>query len=671
MPIETNNLVLYKSERLTDTSDGGGKYSGQIVVDGESNNLFPDVSELDRTMGRVSLCKIFAGVTSDDTDALMGSTVFISKNPDDPNVSALLFSTKSHTDTRDAAQNRLENYLAKGAQVVGSLLDTAYSGMKSFQVVMDKNETENNIGDTIVLIVSEGTANEFAQYVRITSVETRTATLRVDKSNIEYKVTTYSFQDPLSRDFVGVTASQWYNNVKPATTLRDSIVADAGVYNASVALADDVSVGSFTVQAESIFSQLIPSSQTETPLLDLNAVSENPALIAGNSGTITTQFTTNVNTSQSLYIGSSVMPASVSFTLFGQSITDNGGTLRTATGTQVGTIDYQTGRIVWTNAIGSGNATISITFTPASAPVQPFESYALPVTQGNQGTNWTGVLVPIPAPGALSVSFMAQGKFYVLKDNGTGRLVAANESIGSGSINYSTGTWLLTTGALPDVGTPILLQWGSPITTFARADLPVSPAAVRFNINSIAGNNDGFKQAFKAGVVIKWLLEGVEKTATSNGAAQFTGDATGTINYANGDVVLIPNVLPQKGTVFTISYQTSAQNTESLSPVADGQNKLTFTLANTDVHPNTVFLMVTLDKVASGETPQIDGLLAGVLELHDVPIDATNGNIVNKSGTVQGTINYTTGVVEITPTKVASVYKYELLPTLYATYVSA
>jgi hypothetical protein len=38
----------------------------------------------------------------------MGSTVFISKNPDDPNVSALLFSTRSHTDTRDAAQNRLK-----------------------------------------------------------------------------------------------------------------------------------------------------------------------------------------------------------------------------------------------------------------------------------------------------------------------------------------------------------------------------------------------------------------------------------------------------------------------------------------------------------------------------------------------------------------------------------
>ncbi|WP_151800741.1 hypothetical protein [Acinetobacter junii] len=647
MPIETNNLVLYKSERLTDTTDGGGKYSGQVVVDGESNNLFPDVSELDRTMGRVSLRKIFAAVNNNDTESLMGSTVFISKNPDDPNVSALLFSTKSHTDTRDAAQNRLENYLAKGPQAVGSLLDTAYSGMKSFQVAMGKNESENSIGDTIVLIVSEGTVNEFAQYVRITSVETRTATLRVNNSNIEYKIATYSFQDPLSRDFVGVTASQWYNNVKPATTLRDSIVADAGVYNASVALADDVAVGSFTVQAESIFSQLIPSSQTETPLLDLNAVSENPALVAGNSGTITVQYTTNVNTAQSLYIGSSVMPASVAFTLFGQSITDNGGTLRTATGTQVGTIDYQTGRIVWTNAIGSGNATISITFKPASAPVQPFESYALPVTANNQGTNWTGVLVPIPAPGALSISFMSQGKFYTLKDNGTGRLVGANESIGSGSINYTTGTWLLTTGALPDVGTPILLQWGSPITTFARADLSVAPAGVDF-------------QLFHNGIVsltATWLLNGETKTATVNSSGQFTGDATGFMTFNTGKGRLIPNKLPQKNTVFTLTYNYGDGKTQTLNNInPDSNQKLTFTIGTgSAIQPSSVGLEIPLSSGVGGNPVR-------TVTLHDVPVNGTTGNLVNDFGVVMGTIIYATGVCEVTPTAIRVLYQTVYTP---------
>lgn len=640
MPVETNNLVLYKSERLTDTPDGGGKYSGQVVVDGESNNLFPDVSELDRTMGRVSMRKVFAGINNNDTESLMGSTVFISKNPDDPNVSALLFSTESHTDVRTSAANRVESYLAKGAQAVGSLLDTAYSGMKSLQVAMSKNESENNVGDTIVLVVNEGLPGEVTQYVRLTAVSTRAAFIRVNNADVEYKIATYSFQDPLSHDFIGVSALQWYNNTKPATTVRNTVVADSGKYSASVNLSEDVSVGSFTIGASSIFSQLIPSSQTETPLLDLNAVSENPALVAGNAGTITIQYTTNVNTAQSLYIGSSVLPASVSFTLFGQAITDNGGTLRTANGTQIGTIDYQTGHIVWTNAIGTGNANISITFTPASAPVQPFESYALEVTQNNQGTNWTGVLVPIPAPGALSISYMSQGKFYTLRDNGTGRLVGGSESVGSGSINYSTGTWLLTTGALPDVGTPILLQWGSPITTFARANLPVKPAAIAFNL----------APGVNSGVTVTWLLEGVNKTATSNPQGQFVGDAIGTINYATGEGKLIPNKLPQKGTVFNFNFDHGDPKQQVKSNVApDGNQKLAFTIGTgVAIQPNSVELQIPVTDELGGS--------GQILYLTDNPINSTTGNLVDSFGAIQGTLIYATGAVEVTPSMDSTVY---------------
>jgi len=649
MPVETNNLVLYKSERLTDTPDGGGKYSGQVVVDGESNNLFPDVSELDRTMGRVSMRKVFAGINNNDTESLMGSTVFISKNPDDPNVSALLFSTESHTDVRSSAANRVESYLAKGAQAVGSLLDTAYSGMKSFQVAMSKNESENNVGDTIVLVVNEGLPTEVTQYVRLTAVSTRAAFIRVNNADVEYKIATYSFQDPLSRDFIGVSALQWYNNTKPVTTLRNTVVADSGKYSASVNLSGDVSVGSFTIGASSIFSQLIPSSQTETPLLDLNAVSENPALVAGNAGTITIQYTTNVNTAQSLYIGSSVLPASVSFTLFGQAITDNGGTLRTANGTQIGTIDYQTGHIVWTNAIGTGNANISITFTPASAPVQPFESYALEVTQNNQGTNWTGVLIPIPAPGALSISYMSQGKFYTLRDNGTGRLVGGSESVGSGSINYATGTWLLTTGALPDVGTPILLQWGSPITTFARANLPVKPAAIEFNL----------APGVNSGVTVTWLLEGVTKTATSNPQGQFVGDAIGTINYATGEGKLIPNKLPQKGTAFNFNFDHGDPKQQVKSNVApDGNQKLVFTIGTgVAIQPNSVELEIPVTDALSNS--------GQILHLTDNPINSTTGNLVDSFGAVQGTIIYATGAVEVTPRMDSTVYRRVYTSVIY------
>ncbi|WP_278395327.1 hypothetical protein [Acinetobacter venetianus] len=639
MPVETNNLVLYKSERLTDTTDGGGKYSGQVVVDGESNNLFPDVSELDRTMGRVSLRKIFAGINNNDTESLMGSTVFVSKNPDDPNVSALLFSTESHTDVRSNAANRIENYLAKGGQIAGTPLDTLWQGMKIIEAAMFKTDTESSVGDTIVLISNEGLGTEYEQYVRITKVETRIAKMIINGNEVEYKIATYSINDPLNRDFIGLSAAQWYGGSKSPTIIRDTIVADTGKYYASVEIAEDVAVNSFTIQAASIFSQLIPSSQTETPLVDLNALSENVALIAGNSGTITATFNTIVNTSQSLYIGSSVLPGSVSFTLFGQAITDNGGMLRTVSGIQVGTIDYQTGLIVWTNAIGTGAATINLTFTPAAAPTQPFESYAFPVTANNQGTNWTGVLLPIPAPGALSISFMAQGKFYTLKDNGTGRLVGANESIGTGSINYQTGSWLLTTGALPDVGTPILLLWGTPITTFARADLAVLPAAIEFDLNQLG--------IAASSVTVTWLLEGVEKTATSNAQGQFTGDATGTVNYATGVGKIIPTKLPQKNTVFNFEFDYGDPKTQTISAVTpDLNNKLTFTIgAGSAIQPNSVELQIP---VSEYETSPPDKFR--IVTLFDVPIDASTGNLIDRLGVQQGTIVYATGAVEVTPT---------------------
>lgn len=640
MPVQTDNLILYKSERLTDTPDGGGKYSGQVVIDGESNNLFPDVSELDRTMGRVSLRKIFAGINNNDTESLMGSTVFISKNPIDPSVSSLLFSTDSHTDVRTNAANRIENYLAKGGQMAGTPLDTLWQGMKIIQVAMFKSETESSVGDTIVLVANEGKANQYEQYVRITKVETRIGKLIINNAEVEYKIATYSINDPLANDFIGISAMQWYQGQKSPSIVRDTIVADTGKYYASVAIADDVTVNSFTIQTASIFSQLIPSSQTETPLVDLNALSENVALIAGNSGTVIAPFTTNVNTNQSLYIGSAVLPGSVSFSLFGQAITDNGGTLRTVAGTQVGNIDYQTGHIVWTSAAGTGTTTINLTFTPAAAPIQPFESYALPVTANNQGTNWTGVLVPIPAPGALSISFMAQGKFYILKDNGTGRLVGGNESIGTGSINYQTGSWLLTTGALPDVGTPILLQWGSPITTFARANSVVAPAAIAFSL--AAGTTTG--------VTVTWLLEGVTKTATSNTLGKFVGDATGSINYATGEGKLIPNKLPQKGTNFNFNFDhgdPKQQSKPNLAP--DGNQKLALTIGTgVAIQPNSVQLEIPVtDELSS---------MGQVLYLTDTPIDSATGNLVDSFGNIQGVIIYATGAVEVTPSLDSTVY---------------
>ncbi|MEX5286974.1 hypothetical protein WCE13_03005 [Acinetobacter towneri] len=639
MAIETKDLVLYKSERLTDTDDGGGKYSGQVIIDGQSNNLFNDVSEMDRTMGDVSMRKIFPAVITEDTDSLMGATVFISENPQDPNVSALLFSTKNWTDERRSAQNRVENYLAKGGQIAGTPLDTHWQGMKQLQVAMFPQEAESSVGDTIVLVSDEGEALEFEQYVRITKVETRIAIMVVDNRNVEYKIATYTINDPLERDFVGLTARQWYGGQASKTIIRESLVADTGEYCASVKLASDAQVGEFTVNASSMFTQLIPSAQTETPIIDVNAAGESIILVPGNDGTITANFPTTVGVSQNLYLGSSVMPSSIAFTLFGQPVSDQGGLLKNSQGTQVGTIDYQRGLIQWTSAAGAGSTILEITFKPAAAPNQYYQSHAIPVTQNNQSTNWTGVLIPIPAPGALSISYMSQGKFYELKDDGSGQLKGVHSSFGSGMINYETGSWLLTTGALPDVDTPILLNWGTPIATYQRADLPVLPAKIPFELDHQA--------VAASSLTVNWMLNGVAKSATSNAMGNLTGDATGFVNSALGIGEIIPNELPQKGTIFNITYDYGDKKEQVVpSVIPNASQQINFTVGTGNaLQPNSVMLEIPLTSNLGDQVTL-------------VVVDDGLGNLKDGFGTTQGTINYATGAVVMTPSVVTG-YFYE------------
>lgn len=627
MTIEPKNLVLYQSERLTDTPDGGGQYNGQIVIDGQSNNLFTDVSELDRTMGRVSLRKIFAGVNTADTDMLMGATVFVSKNPIDPNVSALLFSTQSHTDERSQAQNRIENYLAKGGQVAGVPLDTHWQGMKIVQVCMFLSDEPSKIGDCIVLISNENKPNQVEQYVRILKVDTRIAKMMVDGKEVEYKIATYTINDPLTADFVGLSAQQWYRGDKSETIIRDTLVADTGKYFGSVPVTEPVKKGDFTVKGQSIFAQLVPSAQAETPIVDVNAVGERVALVAGNSQKVQFKTPVDARTSQNLYIGSSVLPNSVSFSLNEQAVKDDGGLLKYANGTQIGTIDYQRGLIQWSIDIGSFSAVV-IEFTPAVAQTQPTQSDSIIVTQKNQSLNYTGMLVPIPTMGSVSISYMAQGKFYELRDMGNGQLKAFGDGLGSGTIDYETGSWVLTCGALPDVDTPILIHWATPITTFSRADLAVKPAQIAFELNhqGIASSS----------VTALWQVNGEQKTAQSNAQGQFTGDATGFINYASGTGYLIPNVLPQKGTEITLNYQygTPKLTAQRVSP--DTNNTLRFKIGSGSIAKNSVEILVPFP--------------SGVhVTLTDVPTDGNMGNMVDGTGKVQGTIDYATGQVVIKP----------------------
>jgi len=98
--IQKDEIKLMSSQVLADTEDGGGQMTSNEIVDGNVNNLFPDISRLDRTYGRVSLRKAYLSVQTDDRATYYGAHVALTEQAEDPMVSTLLFSTENWFDQR-------------------------------------------------------------------------------------------------------------------------------------------------------------------------------------------------------------------------------------------------------------------------------------------------------------------------------------------------------------------------------------------------------------------------------------------------------------------------------------------------------------------------------------------------------------------------------------------
>ena len=113
MTVQQGDIKIMASQVLADVAEGGGAATGVEIIDGQSNNLFPDISELDRVIGRVNLRKVFPAVRTVTTDGYNGVNVIVSDIPDDPAVGAFLFKTDQYFDTREDAQKRLEAYLVR------------------------------------------------------------------------------------------------------------------------------------------------------------------------------------------------------------------------------------------------------------------------------------------------------------------------------------------------------------------------------------------------------------------------------------------------------------------------------------------------------------------------------------------------------------------------------
>ena len=87
MPLQPNEIRVYKSQTISDAAPNGGRMSNVEAPSGVKNNIFPDVSLAERQAGVTRYRKVFWKIANDDDLTLFTGRVFVHLNtPGDDNV---------------------------------------------------------------------------------------------------------------------------------------------------------------------------------------------------------------------------------------------------------------------------------------------------------------------------------------------------------------------------------------------------------------------------------------------------------------------------------------------------------------------------------------------------------------------------------------------------------
>lgn len=636
MPIANSDVKLYESQRMADTDDGGGRATGVEIVDGEVNNMFRDISRMDRTLGDVALRKSFVGIDTETQDAYLGAHVVFEKKPSDPRVHVIAFHAASEADTRADARNRIESYVVKGSAAGWKLLGTQYEGQRQIIGYQRLEMQVPAVGDVFCLLHNERNSqgqiiSTTEQYVRITRVEYSTQTFTESTQNgfvdFQRRRLQLGLSARLEQNWPGSQPARNDTQADTATQVLETQVADASHYFGITQLAESGESTDTTIVVDDVYSPLVPSAQTEQPLIDLLALGGRAVLEACATSPVELSMPVSLVVGVPNYLPRGAQPGSVSMTVAGASYIDDGlGSLVRIDGPSSWparyAIDYVTGLFTVAGTGASVSYAGSVRFIPAAARTGKLVSTATLVTLANRGFNWAFALASAkPKPATLIISYRVMGRWYDLIDNGLGQL----EGYGGGSVSYTTGSVAATTAALPDVDSQILVSWVvDAANELALHTGTAVAAAPEFVLQLQPGVEPGE-------LALEYTHNAATKTITDDGAGTLTGDGSGSINYALGIARVAPTHLPDAGTGFELAYKNGAVNNWTHTPIPDINGTIEGTIPDAPLLPGSISI--------AAET-LLRGTSARIVTARD---DGAGGFL----GGFVGFVNYTTGEYQL------------------------
>lgn len=622
MAITVADLRFFQSERMTDNEDGGGQMAGTEIVSGTDNQIFDDVSDVDRAAGDVSIRKVYAAVASANTDKYLDAGVVVFREPADPATSVLATTTASFYDERAAIQNHIENYLVQGPLFFGFLFGTQTVGARAFTYFCREADDSPTINQTLRLVQYTSTSYatiSHSQYVRITRVLSNEVSTYTDNDGKEYRrrVVSCEISEALRYSFLGQEMSK-DDSEKPLAVMYRCVVADAARYYGIRPMVAEATTGALSVMVDKIYDRIVPTSNIETPLLDFTASSNRSLVFPGGDGALTFSLGDTFNAGFAFNTGRAIVPGSLVITVSCGTLTDAGGNLLSGD-TIIGTVDYSTGRVAFSSQSPTFSGSKTVAFQPGGVLTPPALSLGLPVTETTRYRTYVATLKPLPSPGTLTVDYLSKGNWYRLQDNGNGLLVGAASAYGAGTLNLTTGSVSVTIGALPDLYSDVIFLWS------AGTDTLRTPETVSMQTLLSAGT---------IGIVPASVTLTQGATSLSDqGDGTLTGTAgTGTLNYSTGEMAIEFSVTPNKTTSLTVSgnrYTAIYFHQEPTQIATAPAGVISATLAYGDLIPGAVLLYF---QVACA-TPLAD------IRRWEVATDDGEGGWVGRDGT----INYLTG----------------------------
>ena len=522
MAILAGDIKLAKSQVMDDVPEGGGAPTANIVVDGTSNAIFNDISELDRAGGRVNLRKVFVSVQTPDTDGYFGSNVIVADAPDDPNVHVAVFSTGETFDTRADATTRVEAYLNAGPLWPGLLYENHIAGQRSIQIFQRTNQDPPSVGRTIVLRQDEGLPTQIEQYVRITRVESETRTFTDTQGDYLAQVITCDLSDALRDDFSGTPANRYFTVGAGKAIVRDTVVADAGSYYGVSPLTAAASIGDVSVEAESIYTRLVPNSQTETAVLDQKPSGDAELVLAEIPFEVVYPVATK---SQRIRIGqenrgfnyvSILKPlpspgtVKVVYRALGRTytITDNGD--GTMSGSGAGVVNYMTGSIqVTLEALPDDRSGLMIYWGEALSFTDRTGQVGFRLPEFGFQLAKTGI-----KPGTLTIEWTSGAVVETATDDGSGAIIGD----ATGEIFYAPGELYFkpVAGAFPDPGAEfdVDYQWSAQVVESKPGLTPDGAGVVLVTTD---------QEPIPGTVEVQWLTT---RTASTTSGSSMSGGAS-------------------------------------------------------------------------------------------------------------------------------------------------